>query len=179
VNWYLAVLKNYAGFSGRARRQEYWMFFLFSAIINIVLQILASVTKSNIVTIILGVYLLAVAIPSLAVFVRRMHDTGRSGWWFFLGLIPLIGAIILLVFLATEGQQGPNRYGPDPKQFAPGEFPGSGQGGSQNPMQGFQGQQGYPQQGYPQQGYPQQQGYQAPPQGHPGQQQGYQGPPQG
>jgi uncharacterized membrane protein YhaH (DUF805 family) len=142
VNWYLAVLKNYVGFTGRARRQEYWMFTLISAIIYVVLEILLLATGSQIFQIIYYLYALAVLLPSLAVFVRRMHDVGRSGWWILLGLIPIIGAIILIVFAATAGQQGPNQYGPDPKQL------GSGQ---------------YPSGGYPQEpGYPQH-GYQAPP----------------
>jgi len=141
VNWYLAVLKNYAGFTGRARRQEYWMFTLINAICYAVLYILFLVTKSPIFIILYSIYALGLILPSLAVFVRRMHDIGRSGWWFFLGLIPVVGGIILLVWLATAGQQGPNSYGPDPKQAGSGEFPGGGQGS-------------YPQEpGYPQHGY--------------------------
>jgi uncharacterized membrane protein YhaH (DUF805 family) len=143
VNWYLAVLKNYAGFSGRARRQEYWMYTLVSLVIYLVVLILSLATKSAVFTALYGLYSLAVLLPSLAVFVRRMHDVGRSGWWIFLGLIPLVGTIILIVWLATAGQQGPNSYGPDPKQPESGQFPS-----------------GYPQEpGYPQQGY------QVPPQG--------------
>jgi uncharacterized membrane protein YhaH (DUF805 family) len=117
VNWYLAVLKNYAGFSGRARRAEYWMFFLINLIIVVVLEILGSFAK--LFLIIAGIYGLAVLIPSIAVAVRRLHDTGRSGWWVLISLIPFIGTIILIVFLATEGQRSDNQYGPDPKQAVP------------------------------------------------------------
>jgi uncharacterized membrane protein YhaH (DUF805 family) len=113
VNWYLAVLQNYAGFTGRARRTEYWMFFLVNFIISIVLAIIGRLLKiDNILGLIYGV---AVLIPGLAVAVRRLHDTGRSGWWLLIGLIPLIGSIVLLVFVCTEGDRGDNAYGPNPK----------------------------------------------------------------
>ncbi|MEW1720158.1 DUF805 domain-containing protein [Streptomyces sp. NPDC093109] len=113
MNWYLDVLKNYAGFSGRARRQEYWMFFLFNIIAAIVVAIIGSVLDLGILS---TIYALAVFIPTLAVGVRRLHDTGKSGWMLLLGLIPLVGFIILIVFFASEGEKGPNAYGPDPKQ---------------------------------------------------------------
>nr|WP_239074340.1 DUF805 domain-containing protein [Streptomyces sp. SID10853] len=117
VNWYLDVIKNYVGFSGRARRQEYWMFTLFSIIISIVLTIISSaVLDSNWLS---GLYTLAVLLPTLAVTVRRLHDTGRSGGWIFIALVPFVGWIILIVFLATEGQRQANSHGPDPKA-APG-----------------------------------------------------------
>jgi uncharacterized membrane protein YhaH (DUF805 family) len=117
VNWYMAVLKNYAGFSGRARRTEYWMFALFSFIITAVLDLIGMVAK-------LGAYLgliygLLVLIPSLAVGVRRLHDTGRSGWWLLIALIPFIGAIILIVFMVLDSEPGDNKYGPNPKQAVP------------------------------------------------------------
>ena len=114
MNWYLAVLKNYAGFSGRARRMEYWMFALFNAIIFLVLAILAVATRSPIFWILYGLYALAVIIPSLAVAWRRMQDTGRHGLWILLGLIPFVGGIILLIFMILPGTQGPNEFGPDP-----------------------------------------------------------------
>jgi uncharacterized membrane protein YhaH (DUF805 family) len=113
VNWYLAVLKNYAGFSGRARRTEYWMFFLFNVIITIVLNVIGAAIQQ--VSILGAIYGLAVLIPGLAVGVRRLHDTGRSGWWLLIGLVPLIGAIVLIVFMATDGEPGDNAYGPNPK----------------------------------------------------------------
>jgi uncharacterized membrane protein YhaH (DUF805 family) len=113
VNWYLAVLKNYAGFTGRARRTEYWMFALINGIIVVVLDVISTLIKLG--TLLGAVYLLAVLIPSLAVGARRLHDTGRSGWWLLIGLVPLIGTIVLIVFAATEGEQGDNAYGPNPK----------------------------------------------------------------
>lgn len=117
VNWYVAVLKNYAGFSGRAGRAEYWMFFLFNIIISIVLYVIS--LKVPAVGILSFLYSLAVLIPGIAVAARRLHDTGRSGWWQLISLIPIVGAIILIVFLATEGQPHDNAYGPDPRLTAP------------------------------------------------------------
>src|SRR3954451_25317673 len=105
MNWYVDVLKKYAVFSGRARRQEYWMFFLFNLIIAIVLAVGGRIIGTSILS---AVYSLAVLLPGLGVAVRRLHDTDRSGWWILIGLIPLVGAIILIVFLASEGKQQPN-----------------------------------------------------------------------
>ncbi|WP_055489991.1 DUF805 domain-containing protein [Streptomyces sp. TP-A0356] len=112
MQWYVDVLKKYAVFNGRARRQEYWMFFLFNLIISIVLTVIDSAMDSNILSILYGV---AVLLPSIGVTVRRLHDTGKSGWWIFISLIPLVGAIVLIVFLATEGKPEPNQYGTNPK----------------------------------------------------------------
>ena len=114
MNWYLAVLKNYVGFSGRARRTEYWMFALFNFIVFAVLAILAAVTKSYFFWVLYGLYALGVLIPSLAVAWRRMQDTGRHGLWILLGLIPFVGGIILLIFMILPGTPGPNEFGPDP-----------------------------------------------------------------
>ncbi|MCI4046703.1 DUF805 domain-containing protein [Streptomyces sp. TRM75563] len=112
MNWYLDVLKNYAGFSGRARRKEYWMFVLFNFIIGVVLSVIGTAIDTQIPYII---YIVAVIVPSLAVLVRRLHDTGRSGWWFFIAFVPLVGGIVLLVFLASEGKPETNQYGVNPK----------------------------------------------------------------
>jgi uncharacterized membrane protein YhaH (DUF805 family) len=118
MQWYLKVLRQYADFTGRARRTEYWMFILFTAIIQIVLAVLDSLLGlafmpgSGVLT---TLYLLAVLLPSLGVSVRRLHDTGRSGLWVLIGLVPFVGAIVLIVFAALEGDRGPNAYGPDPK----------------------------------------------------------------
>jgi uncharacterized membrane protein YhaH (DUF805 family) len=117
VNWYLAVLKNYAGFSGRARRTEYWMFFLINVIITLVFNVIGLAVKAG--TYVGWIYGLLVLIPGLAVAVRRLHDTGRSGWWVLIALIPVIGVIILIVFLATEGEPGDNAYGSNPKLASP------------------------------------------------------------
>jgi uncharacterized membrane protein YhaH (DUF805 family) len=118
MQWYLAVLKNYAGFSGRARRQEFWMFVLVNFVISLVLGIIDAVigTRTDSGLGLLGAgYSLAVLIPSIAVAIRRLHDTGRSGWWILIGLVPCVGFIILIVFYAMEGNRGDNQYGPDPK----------------------------------------------------------------
>ncbi|MFF5637289.1 DUF805 domain-containing protein [Streptomyces sp. NPDC012825] len=112
MNWYLDVLKKYAVFSGRARRKEFWMFQLFNVIAVIILSILDAVLGIQILS---AVYALAVFLPSLGVSVRRLHDTGRSGWWILIALIPLVGGIILLVFNCLEGEQQQNAYGPNPK----------------------------------------------------------------
>src|SRR5690554_2296031 len=114
--WYITVLKKYAVFSGRARRSEYWYFFLFNMIIAFVLGFIdgfAGLGDPEAGIGILGsIYSLAVLIPSIAVGVRRLHDTDRSGWWLLIGLIPLIGAIVLIVFFVLDGSQGDNGFGP-------------------------------------------------------------------
>ena len=117
--WYLEVLKKYAVFKGRARRKEYWYFSLCNIIVSIVLgyidyKIGTFGIKAGI-GILGAVYSLAVLIPGLAVFVRRLHDIGKSGWWFFLGLIPCAGPLILLYFTVKDSQDGENQYGPNPK----------------------------------------------------------------
>lgn len=117
VDWYLKVLKQYADFGGRARRKEYWMFVLFNLIISVVLSIVASLIRLPILA---TLYSLAILVPGIAVSVRRMHDIGKSGWVLLIGLIPLLGAIVLLVWAAQEGNQGSNQYGADPKSGASG-----------------------------------------------------------
>lgn len=120
MNWYLEVLKKYAVFSGRARRKEYWFFILFNIIISIVLAVIDGVTGSfsaeEGMGLLGGIYSLAVLIPSIAVSVRRLHDTERSGWWLLIALVPLIGAIVLLVFMAQDSKPGQNQYGANPKE---------------------------------------------------------------
>ena len=118
MSWYFAVLKKYAVFSGRARRKEYWMFFLFNFIIAIVLAFIegiAGIAPEIDSSVLGGIYGLAVLIPGFAVSVRRLHDTNRTGWWLFISLVPVIGAIVLIVFMAGDGQLGENQYGPNPK----------------------------------------------------------------
>jgi uncharacterized membrane protein YhaH (DUF805 family) len=113
MNWYVDVLKKYATFDGRARRKEYWMFFLFNLIISLALAFIEGIFGGPGV---LGVlYSLAVLVPSIAVTVRRLHDTGRSGWWILISLVPVIGWIVLLVFMLTDSHPGSNQYGPNPK----------------------------------------------------------------
>jgi uncharacterized membrane protein YhaH (DUF805 family) len=118
--WYLDVLKKYAVFSGRARRKEYWYFCLFNVIISIVLAIIdvifGTFSRAAGIGLLGGIYALAVLIPGLAVSVRRLHDRNRSGWWLFIALVPLIGAIVLVVFMVQDSQEGDNQYGPNPKR---------------------------------------------------------------
>ncbi|WP_374971182.1 DUF805 domain-containing protein [Terrabacter sp. BE26] len=109
------LTQKYATFSGRARRSEYWFFYLFSILVTGVLNVLMAVTGAKAISYLAILFGLALLIPSLAVGVRRLHDTGRSGWWLLIGLIPIIGAIILIVFLAGDSQPGPNAYGPPVK----------------------------------------------------------------
>ncbi|MER7461493.1 DUF805 domain-containing protein [Streptomyces sp. NPDC097981] len=113
MHYYTDVLKKYTVFSGRARRQEYWMFFLF----NLAATIIVAVVDSALGTypLLYAIYALGVLLPGIAVGVRRLHDTGKSGWWMFIALVPLIGGIWLIVLMATEGQPQPNEYGPNPK----------------------------------------------------------------
>lgn len=112
MNWYLHVLSNYAVFGGRARRSEYWYFALFYFIIAVVLYFIGAMIKT---ALLYDLYVLATIIPSIAVTVRRLHDTGRSGWWWLILLVPVIGWIVMLVFCLQEGQHGANQYGADPK----------------------------------------------------------------
>ena len=119
MSWYLKVLKNYAGFSGRARRQEYWFFVLFNFIITLALifvdAFIGTLNPQTGMGVLSGLYSLAVFIPTFAVTVRRLHDTSRTGWWLLIAFIPLIGAIVLLVFMFLDSTSGTNEYGPDPK----------------------------------------------------------------
>lgn len=104
MNYFFKVLQNYAVFSGRARRKEYWYFVLFNVIISILINILFGQRSTAEM-----LYSLAILIPSIAVGVRRMHDVGKSGWFL---LIPIYN----LVLAVTEGDTGPNEYGDDPKE---------------------------------------------------------------
>ena len=114
----LQPLRKYADFSGRARRKEYWLFALGVWLAEIVLMGVSGGFSSspNILgSSVLVVFCLALFVPSLAVGFRRLHDTDRSAWWLLIGLLPLVGAITLLVFFCFDGTPGPNRFGPDPK----------------------------------------------------------------
>ena len=135
MQWYLKALKQYVDFSGRARRTEFWMFVLVNAVVAVLLIVLSLATglagasaDDGMATFSFGplltIYQLAVLLPSIAVTVRRLHDTDRSGWWYLIGLVPLVGAIVLIVFTATEGDRGPNRFGADPKETLMADQPG-------------------------------------------------------
>ena len=120
MNWYIAVLQKYAVFSGRAGRTEYWMFFLFNFIFSLAASLIGMLTF-GILYIVSIAYGLAVLVPALAVGVRRLHDVGKSGWYYFIILIPIAGPIWFLVLMCTDSQPGDNQYGPNPKeqQLAP------------------------------------------------------------
>lgn len=118
MSWFLAALKKYADFSGRARRSEYWFFFLFYVLIYFGL-IVASQIIGSLGAALAVLFIIAMLIPSLSVGVRRLHDIGRSGWWLLISFIPLIGAIVLIVFAVQDSQSGDNRFGRNPKQAAP------------------------------------------------------------
>ncbi|MCZ4121943.1 DUF805 domain-containing protein [Streptomyces sp. H39-S7] len=113
MHYYLDVLKKYVVFSGRARCREYWMFTLFQFVILVVLVALDAVVGSS--PWIELAYFVPTFLPALGVTVRRLHDTGRRGWWVLLGLIPLVGFIFLLVILSGDSEQETNAYGPNPK----------------------------------------------------------------
>lgn len=125
MNWYLDVLKNnYANFSGRARRKEYWMFSLINIIIIAVLYaiLMSSVDYYSgdisglgiFALVVLCIYALGIFIPSLAVTIRRLHDTDKSGWWYLISFIPF-GGLIIFVFMCLDGNKGDNKFGEDPK----------------------------------------------------------------
>jgi uncharacterized membrane protein YhaH (DUF805 family) len=114
MKWYLSSLRyNYATFSGRARRSEYWYFMLFNVLIIIALFALNEF--SEYFGIVFALYVLAIILPSLAVTARRLHDMGKSGTYFFIRFVPFVGDILLLVALCTPGDTGRNKYGADPK----------------------------------------------------------------
>jgi uncharacterized membrane protein YhaH (DUF805 family) len=124
-----SVLRQYATFRGRARRSEYWWFFLFSLLVSLVAGIVDGVLGTTTETglgFIGAVVSLALLLPTLAVVVRRLHDTDRSGWWILAFLIPIAGFVLWLVFMLSDSRPYPNRFGPSPKQpdVAPGPAPG-------------------------------------------------------
>jgi uncharacterized membrane protein YhaH (DUF805 family) len=120
MSWFLAALRKYATFSGRARRSEYWFFFLFYLLIvfglALVDAMLGTPDDGEGLGLLSGLFVLAMLLPSLAVGVRRLHDIGRSGWWLLVSFVPLIGAIVLLVFAVRDSDPGDNAYGPNPKE---------------------------------------------------------------
>lgn len=116
MEWYIAVLKKYAVFKGRARRKEYWMFLLCNGMINIAFNTTSQISGLGFLAGVSFVYSLAILVPYIAVSVRRLHDTNRKGILCLLMLIPIVGLIIMLIFAAQKGTKGPNDYGPDPKE---------------------------------------------------------------
>jgi uncharacterized membrane protein YhaH (DUF805 family) len=120
MKWFLDVLKNkYATFDGRARRSEYWYFVLFYLLILVGLTfvdgLIGTLNEEAGIGVLGGLFALGTMVPGLAVTVRRLHDINRSGWWVLIGIIPLIGDVVLIVFAAQDSQPGANKYGPNPK----------------------------------------------------------------
>lgn len=121
----------YADFTGRARRSEYWWWALFVFLVDLVVNAIGGFQpiliilgrgqsgESTLWSVLAGIVSLALLLPGLAVFVRRLHDTGRSGWWWLIALVPLVGAIILIVFLVQEGNPAHNQYGSSPAHTTP------------------------------------------------------------
>jgi uncharacterized membrane protein YhaH (DUF805 family) len=120
MEYMIAPLKKYADFQGRARRMEYWMFVLFQILVFIALAIVGAIVSggdsdSVLFNLLILIPALGFLIPSIAVTVRRLHDSNRSGWWYFISLVPLIGGIWLFILTVLDGTPGPNRFGADPK----------------------------------------------------------------
>lgn len=121
-----SVFSKYATFQGRASRSEYWYFYLFNILLEIGLLIVGFILGAilgdsagafagmDCAYVLLCIYGLIILIPNISVFVRRMHDIGRSGWWYWIAFVPIVGAIVLLVFLLTGSDRGDNQYGPEP-----------------------------------------------------------------
>ncbi|MET3116048.1 uncharacterized membrane protein YhaH (DUF805 family) [Undibacterium sp. GrIS 1.8] len=120
-DWYVLVLKKYIQFNGRSRRKEFWFFTLFTILISIGLSIVDRVTGTSHFGadsgLLSSLYSLATLIPGLAVSVRRLHDTDRSAWWLLIGLVPVVGVIVLIVFWATDSQRSENQFGACPKEM--------------------------------------------------------------
>ncbi|MGM0843641.1 MAG: DUF805 domain-containing protein [Bacillota bacterium] len=117
MRWYFKVLKNYVNFRGRARRMEFWIFFF----INLILGFFLALAESLFIpgdNWIIDLYWLLIALPFLGLVVRRLHDTGRTGWWALIVLIPFIGQIILMVFMTFDSEDGSNSWGPNPKEHS-------------------------------------------------------------
>jgi len=128
MNWYLKGLKQFKNYEGRARRKEFWMFTLFHFLIILVISLINFLLKYitndfegkdlivQIIGTVMGVYILAMIIPALALTVRRLHDVGKSGWMILISLIPIIGGIWLLILMFTDSNTGENQYGTNPKE---------------------------------------------------------------
>ena len=141
MNWYIKVWKNYAVFNGRATRSEFWYFFLIHVVVILILGVidnaiwgsysgfelfrhtddlyssesLYAVNTMGPIGILTTIYFIAASVPYLAVAVRRLHDTNRSGWWVLIKIIPIVGLIVIFIFMVLDGTPGDNRFGGDPK----------------------------------------------------------------
>ena len=110
------VLENYANFKGRARRAESWSFALCTGVISTVLNLLYQWTNANFFNMLAYIFSLAILVPGLAVAWRRLHDIGKGGGWYFIVLIPIVGWILLIVWLCKDSQPSENEFGPNPKE---------------------------------------------------------------
>ncbi len=119
MDWYLKAVRGFLDFKGRAQRKEYWFYILFYVLFAIVVSIadnlLGLANPETGAGPLYMIYALAFLLPTIAVAVRRLHDTGRTGWWLLIAFLPVIGAIVLLVFYCLDSQPGDNKYGPNPK----------------------------------------------------------------
>ncbi len=122
MNYYIQAFKKFSDFSGRARRKEYWSFFLVNVLVTIVIILIDlalgtySIGEERLG--LLGtIYSIILIVPSIAITVRRLHDTSRSGWWILIALIPVLGALVLLYFTLLDSTPGSNEYGPNPKEI--------------------------------------------------------------
>ncbi|TRW50380.1 DUF805 domain-containing protein [Aliidiomarina halalkaliphila] len=118
MNWYLEVFRKYTVFTGRSRRAEYWWFILINMIIAFILGFIdgfsGTFNEQFGLGLLSGIYMLVILIPSIAVAIRRLHDTGRSGWWMLILFVPLIGGLVFLVFMLLPSEAGENKWGPNP-----------------------------------------------------------------
>ena len=121
MNYYIEAFRRYTDFIGRSSRSEYWYFILFNFITGLILGLVDIATGSyNFETgygLLSGLYLLIIILPALAVAVRRLHDTSRSGWFLLIPLIPIVGSIVLIILFATASDNKKNAYGPVPKKL--------------------------------------------------------------
>lgn len=121
MNWYLMALKKGLTFRGRSRRKEFWYFVLISLLVSIALSFIDGMLGwydlQAGIGILSGIYSLLIILPNIALSVRRLHDTNRSGWWILLVLIPIIGFLVLLYFCVKNGTSGQNDFGYDPKEW--------------------------------------------------------------
>lgn len=125
MEWFIKNLKEYGNFKGRARRTEYWMFTLFAVLVEFAVMVVGLILDYFIdsgyydvpwfMILLITLYSLVLIIPSIAIVVRRLHDTNRSGWWYFISLVPFVGGLVLFIFLVLDSTPGANQYGPNPK----------------------------------------------------------------
>ena len=119
IDWYLGPFQKFAKFEGRASRKEYWMFVVMNIPVAFLFGVLDALVGAG--GVLGGVYNLILLVPSVSLMCRRLHDQNRSGWWQLLLFIPIVGFIVILVFMCLDGTAGDNRFGSDPKRRDAGE----------------------------------------------------------